>query len=366
MAFHRGTGRTAVPVRSAVMGAALGAGALVAVMVFIASQHTLARTPALYGWNWDASVMAPFFENGGPEAQGFSDELVGDDAVADVSLVRVSHAVFRGTYLHVVGFSDLKGTVTPTVLQGRAPRAADEVAFGAATLRHLAVSIGDRLRVPGVEGPVSVEVVGRVVIPSLGTDAIADEGAVMTGAGADRLATTQSSFDLLLNWRSGVDPVAARRSLEERGEVITDKPPTDVKNLARIGAIPRALAIFLAGLAVLAVGYALVATVRRRAHDLAVLRALGFRPAQVSAAVAWQASLMTGAGLLIGIPLGVAGGRWSWAVVASAMGLQNKPAIPLLIVACTVPAALALANVVAVLPGRAAARSKPAAALRTE
>jgi hypothetical protein len=367
MAFHGGSGRTAVPVRSGLIGAMVGAASLVAVVVFIHSQDALARTPSLYGWNWDASVVGENFEANAELADNVDAEVVADPALSDLSVVRISHAVFRGTYLHVLGFSDLKGSVAPTVLRGRAPSRPTEVALGAATARTLGLTSGDRVEVPGVDGPVTLEVVGEVVIPSLGTDALADEGAVMTGDGADRLATTQSSFDLLLRWSPGADQRATRQRLEERvGEVVDDKPPSDVLNLERVTAIPRALALFLGSLAMLAIGHALVVTVRRRFRDLAVLKALGFRPRQVAATVAWQATLLIGAGLVLGVPLGLVAGAWSWGLVTSSMGLANQPEVPFALVAATIPVALVTANLIALVPARSAARANPASGLRVE
>ena len=189
----------------------------------------------------------------------------------------------------------------------------------------------------------------------------------MTGEGADRLATTQSSYELLLNWAPGADTQAARRFLEEQvGPVVDDKPPSDVTNLARIKAIPWALAVFLGALAALAVGHALVVTVRRRSRDLAVLKALGLRPRDVGATVAWQATLLMAAGLVLGVPLGIAAGRTAWSVVTTAMGLGNRPEVPFVPVGAVVLSALALANAVAVFPARATARTNAGLTLREE
>ena len=54
LALHRGAGRTAVPVRSAVASAAVGVAALSAAIVFAASLSHLLASPALYGVTWDA------------------------------------------------------------------------------------------------------------------------------------------------------------------------------------------------------------------------------------------------------------------------------------------------------------------------
>jgi hypothetical protein len=367
MAFHGGRGRAAVPVRSGLVGAMVGAAGLVGVAVFIYSQHALVHTPPLYGWNWDAGVVAAQFESGDDIVESVDAELIADPALADLAAVRISHAVVQTTYLHVLGLSGLKGKIAPTVLHGRTPASPTEVALGTATLRALDVSIGDRLTVAGVTGPLTLDVVGHVVIPSLDTDAIADEGAVMTGEGADLLMTTQNSFSLLFNWAPDVDRRALQRRLEEQfGEIVTDKPPSDVVNLERVTAIPRAFAAFLGALALLAVGHALVLTVRRRHRDLAVLKALGLGPREVAATVAWQATLLVGAGLVVGVPLGVAAGIWSWTVVTSAMGLDNRPEVPLALVVATIPIALVAASLVALGPARSAARTKVATALRVE
>jgi hypothetical protein len=56
LALHRGTGRTAVPVSSAVASAAVSMAALSAALVFAASLSHLLASPALYGVTWDAAV----------------------------------------------------------------------------------------------------------------------------------------------------------------------------------------------------------------------------------------------------------------------------------------------------------------------
>src|SRR5207247_8326789 len=52
MAFEPGHGRTAVPVRSALVGTAVAVAAVVAAMVFGASFLSLVGTPHRYGQNW--------------------------------------------------------------------------------------------------------------------------------------------------------------------------------------------------------------------------------------------------------------------------------------------------------------------------
>ena len=51
-ALEPGRGRTAVPVRSTLMGTALAVTLLVGTFTFASGLHTLISRPALYGWNW--------------------------------------------------------------------------------------------------------------------------------------------------------------------------------------------------------------------------------------------------------------------------------------------------------------------------
>src|SRR5207244_642468 len=101
--------------------------------------------------------------------------------------------------------------------------------------------------------------------------------------------------------------------------------PVDVLNYSRIQATPLALATVLALLAMATVAHLLLTSIRRRRRDLAVLKALGFVRSQVFAAVAWQATTLVGLALLVGLPLGVAAGRWTWQVFAGRLGASAAP-----------------------------------------
>ncbi|HEV2068961.1 MAG TPA: ABC transporter permease, partial [Acidimicrobiales bacterium] len=142
--------------------------------------------------------------------------------------------------------------------------------------------------------------------------------------------------------------------------------PQDVALLGNVRILPKALAGFLVLLGLGALGHVLATAVRRRRHDLAVLRALGFRPLQVGGCVAWQAVTVALVALLVGVPLGIATGRWSWRWVADATPLLYVPPLATTVVLLSVPAALVLAGVMAALPARRAARLRPADVLRAE
>jgi len=129
---------------------------------------------------------------------------------------------------------------------------------------------------------------------------------------------------------------------------------------------PLLLAGVLALLAIATVAHALVTAVRRRRRDLALLKTLGFTRRQVSAAVAWQATMLGVLALVIGIPIGVIVGRWAWTALADDLGTVAEPIAPVLALVLAVPLVLLIANAVAYVPGRIAARLRPAAVLRSE
>jgi ABC-type lipoprotein release transport system permease subunit len=133
-----------------------------------------------------------------------------------------------------------------------------------------------------------------------------------------------------------------------------------------MGATPALLSSALATGAVVALGLTLAASVRRRRHDLALLKTLGFTQRQLAAALSWQASVAAAIGIVIGVPLGIAVGRWLWTLFARQIYAVPEPTVPVLSVVLVALGALILANVVAVLPGRSAARTPTALLLRAE
>jgi ABC-type antimicrobial peptide transport system permease subunit len=54
------------------------------------------------------------------------------------------------------------------------------------------------------------------------------------------------------------------------------------------------------------------------------------------------------------------------ALFAAQLGVLPEPAIPLTAILIAIPGALALANLIAAAPARAAARTRPATVLRSE
>ncbi|MCU1450180.1 MAG: hypothetical protein JWP02_2350 [Acidimicrobiales bacterium] len=360
MALDRGRGRNAVPVRPALVGAAVGVAGLVAALTFAASLGRLGDTPSRYGQAWD---LTP--------------DLVPDDAgrvaalqeVGGLGVLHTATVQVQGRAAHAYSIDVMKGAPTFSVLAGHAPRTQEEVAIGPDLSGQLGAGIGDRVEFGAKDGVHRLRVVGRVLTPGTQDDPISG-GVVLHPDALAALAQSEIADQAVINWAPGLDPSTAERrfrvafpsavSAYSRG-----LPPGNVANLARVQALPRALGGLLALIAVLATGHALVTAVRRRRHDLAILRTLGFVRRQVGAAVAWQSTTLAAIGVVVGVPLGVVLGRWAWRLVATGVGVAPDAVVPVwaLLVA---PAALVVANVLAAAPGLAAARVEPAAVLRAE
>jgi ABC-type lipoprotein release transport system permease subunit len=112
--------------------------------------------------------------------------------------------------------------------------------------------------------------------------------------------------------------------------------------------------------------HTLVTSVRRRRRDLAVLKTLGFVRGQVGAAIVWQATTFAVVALGLGLPLGVAAGRWAWQLAAASLGVDSAPVVSLAAMLAVAAGTVLAANLVAAVPGRAASRLRPAVALRSE
>jgi hypothetical protein len=82
--------------------------------------------------------------------------------------------------------------------------------------------------------------------------------------------------------------------------------------------------------------------------------------------VAWQATTITVLALALGLPAGARAGQWAWDRFAESLGVVAEPAVPVVAILVAVPVSLVVANLVAAIPGRAAARTPAALVLRSE
>jgi hypothetical protein len=342
-------------------------------MSFAASLDHLLGTPRLYGWNWDAHVTV----NGTGDAESIIRILAPDariDALAaeDTPPLAIGSTEFDGLFLR-----QAKGSIQPVILEGRAPRGPDEVALGTETLRRVRAHVGSTvtMRITAIAPhPATFRVVGRAVIRPRSDTARLGSGAVLDLATEDRLVPPDvhppAPSEVELRLAPGVDP---RRTLADLGKrlgndysITTPDRPADLVNFGRVQNLPLIFGGLVAALGAATLAQTLMTSIRRRRRDLSILKTLGFSPAQVRLAVAWQATTFVAVGVAVGMPVGAAAGRLVWSAFATHLGALSEPVVPPLALLLTLPAAVLVANLIAAVPAAIAGRMRPALVLRIE
>ncbi len=371
LAVEPGRGSSAVPVRSALIGAIVGVLGVVGCLTFRAGLDNAVKSPERSGVVWDFSVSA--FE--GSVAPADVTTITRDADIASVVDAKWARSLsINGVATPTFGTQAMKSNIPFVVLSGRAPTAVNEIAFAPTTMRSLHLHVGQDITAGRTA---HTKVVGEVLLPATShTDY--DQSGWMTvpalraalppviGQGGDDVED-----NILIRFRSGAEVNAVRARLAAVGgegtyEAIPSARPISVVDLGKLRTLPLALAIFFGLLAAATVAHALVTTVRRRRRDLAVLRSLGFTRRQSRIAIAWQATLLALAGALVGIPLGVLAGQRFWRALATTFPLVYATPLALVTVILVVPLALVVANLLAAGPAHAATRISPAGALRVE
>ncbi|MBV8981688.1 MAG: FtsX-like permease family protein [Acidimicrobiia bacterium] len=360
--------------RAAIIGAVIGVCALVAALTYAAGLDHLVRTPSAYGWTFDADA-------GGGNDLGATtqirDMVLHNRQVGDVGLARIAGSVPLGSAkTDVYGFESVRGQFGPAVLSGREPIAPDEILLGTKLARETHKKIGSTVALvlgPGTP-PATLRVVGLGVLPTIESDAFAN-GAAMTRAGLEGIPgdnqDARSFFDqnthvdVLFRLAPGVNRTRVLTQLQQQKLVSSvAAPPSDVRNLDLVRSYPLWLAGFLAAVGLLAVVNALVVSARRRSQQVGILRALGLTRTQILGAISSQGAAMALAGAVVGIPVGIALGRWTWAASAHQLGVSQVLGAPLMVLFAVVGFGLVLLVLLGATAGWWAARATPATMLR--
>src|SRR5450755_207803 len=400
-ALEPGRGRTAVPVRSVIAASVLAVLVVMATLTFGASLSTLISHPALYGWNFSYALYSTDGYGAFPP-QFTGPQLRGDRLIAASTGVYFATAQVGGQTVPVIT-APAGAAVAPPVLRGHGLDGPGQIVLGPATLAQLHLKIGDSVRVSEghIVTPRSLRIVGTTALPaigtvlgvhaSMGTGALIDTSVVNTTTLTAGFGSLAGPNAILIRMRPGVSQSAGTQSLQKivgayrqllrspktaaashgASQAVTvnllpAQRPAEIVNYKSMGAMPEVLAGGLAAGAVAALGFTLNASIRRRRRDFALLKTIGFTRPQLAAAVAWQATVTAGAGLVIGVPLGIAAGRWLWLAFASELAAVPDPVIPAVSITLAAAAALILANLVAAVPGQRAARTPAATVLRAE
>jgi hypothetical protein len=136
LALEPGERRTAVPVRSAMLGAVLAVAMVAAALTFGSGLQTLISHPALYGWNWTYLLNAS--NNVPPQALAL---LNRDRDVAAWTGADHNDVEIDGQQVPVL-FADSHATLAPPILAGHAVTQKNQIVLGVATLAHLHKHIG--------------------------------------------------------------------------------------------------------------------------------------------------------------------------------------------------------------------------------
>ena len=397
-ALETGRGRGRVPVRSVLLATGIAVVLAVATLTFGSSLSTLVSRPSLYGWNWNYAVQA---------SGGYGDVplsatqalLERNRLVAAASGVAFISIELDGQTVPVL-LARPHAAVAPPILSGHALDSSKQIVLGSATLAALHKAVGDTVvasygipaNAPAYLAPTRLQIVGTATMPAIGTPqglhasmgigALASSGIFRGPQGC-----VGPSSVVLVRMKNGVSPGVGLRSMQATttalqkrflslpstnacsGESIAllgVQLPAEIVNYRSMGATPAVLASGVGAAAVVALGLTLAASVRRRRRDLALLKTFGFTQRQLAATVAWQSSVSVAMGMVVGVPLGIVLGRFLWDLFAREIDAVPAPSVPVVSIVLIAAGALVLANIVAAIPGRIAARTPTALVLRTE
>ncbi len=399
-ALDAGRGRDRGSTRWVLVGAVVALFVVSTTLTFGHSLQNLVSQPSLYGWNWDYAVQSS--DGYGPVPQSTVQAVLRHQHGVAESGVWFSSFLLDGvevpTLLAYPGAS-----VAPPIVAGHGLEGKNQIVLGAATMAQLHKQLGDSVEMRFVpklpRRAIRLTIVGVATMPaigiaeglhsSMGVGAIipADNGPLTESMGPQGYSGCNGPNMVFLRSTNGATSNVAKRTAQHlataasvvlntepadsncggyQATVLAVQRPAQIVNYRSMGSTPLLLALALAVGATVALGLTLVASVRRRRHELAILKAIGFTPRQLQWSVVWQAGIVATVGIVVGVPLGLALGRWLWTLFAEEIGAVPAPAVPNLSVVVACLTALALAIFLSALPGRIAARTPGARALTPE
>ncbi len=399
-ALDAGRGADRGQTRWVLVGAVVALLVVSSTLTFGHSLANLVSQPSLYGWNWDYAVQSS--DGYGPVPQRTVQAVLRHDHGVVESGVWFSTLELDGVEVPAL-LATPGAPVAPPLVAGHGLDGKNQIVLGAATMAQLHKRVGDTVAMKYVPTlpprAVRLTIVGVATMPaigiaeglhtSMGIGAVvpADNGPVteqlgpqaypgcngpnmvfLTAVGASGAATAHRAAQQLATSASRVLATEPANSVcgGNQASVLAVQRPAQIVNYRSMGLTPLLLAVALAAGATCALGLTLVASVRRRRRELAILKAIGFTPRQLQSSVVWQAGIVAVVGVVVGVPLGVALGRWLWTLFAEEIGAVPAPVIPVVSIAVAALSALVLAVVLSAVPGRIAARTPAVTALSAE
>jgi FtsX-like permease family len=360
--------------------AAVAVAVVVAAIIFGTSLSALVSTPRSFGWNWDIAAMTGF-GYGDLDLDAATAKLDGDDDVESFAVLGFLNeiSIDDEPVLSVIGL-ERHSSIDLTLVDGRLPTAADEVALGTSTAARHGVGVGDEVMLGGSIEPRRATVTGTVVFPALGPFR---SDRVGTGTG---MLLSETLFDpdeirdlatfVAVDLADGADgkalddlPAEMRR-WDLQGAPALEYPdpvrPPEIVDARSMRAVPVLIVAFVGAVLAAGLAAALWASVRARRREFGILRALGFSGPHVRRSVRVQALVTMLGAIVIGLPIGVLAGRTAWRAFARQLGVVPDPAGAWPWLAAIAGVAFVIALIAAAAPAHGATRLTPAAALRAE
>ncbi len=384
-ALERRSGGANVPVGSALLGTVLAVVALCGTAVFGASLTHLTTTPKLYGDPFQLNISNP--NGSGRPDPTLLRSLEHDRAVTGLTQGIALPAITIGKVVAgALAGTAVRGSLLFSTVAGHSPNAKGEVGLGGTTMRAVGARIGSVVDVTvslpsGGKRTAPFRVVGQLSLPVIGNAVALGTGAVFTMAGYEdaacapgparascRQEVAQSvNGGMLASFVPGPRGQAAANHYLDRYPSITTPAvtPTSLINFGEAVNFPLIFGAMLAVFGAATLLHLLVVSVSRRRREVGLLKVVGFVNRQVASTVAWQASTLALAGIVIGVPVGIVVGRAVWLAFANNLGAVPVSVVPVWLIGLLIAAVLIGANLIAVAPALVATRSKPRDLLRT-
>ncbi len=370
----------------------VGFAVVTAALVYSTNLMTLVTQPSRFGWPYDAGVVVNFGYDGADQtaiAASLNRPEVASYGIASTFVAATIGDLKLPTIGDIHGFAD----VGLPMIAGVMPRHDHEVALGSMSAKRLGVSVGAAVHVVTDYGERDATVTGIAVMPAIGPfladpaglgtgivlsapmlAAVIAHGEAAAGVAAGTFSSTAGGF-VAIDVRAGANTAQLMRDLDDQlvtWDIHGTKPmihispvlPAQIADIESVRGAPLLLAGLIAVTMCIGLATTLSRAIRVRRRELAVLRAIGCRGRQLYSTLCWQSVTVVFCGLVIGVPLGAILGSTLWRRFASGLGIVPTPRLPFVWIGLLLAVSLAVAVAVALLPGRRASATHPAAELR--
>ncbi len=383
-ALERRTGRSSVPVGSALLGTMLAVIALCGTAVFGTSLTNLTNTPKLYGDPFQLNISNP---NGGhPDSELLSDVTHDGDVSRVTQGIALPAISINKVVVGAVAGTAVRGQLLFSTIQGHHPNAPGQVGLGATTMRQTGAHVGSIVHVTvlspsGTRRTVPFRVVAKVSLPVLGNAISLGSGALFTLTGyedaackpgpmreACRMKVAESTNGgMLVSFVPGARGAEAVNRYLDRYQSLAALAitPTSLINFGEAVNFPLMFGAVLAIFGAATLLHLLMVSVNRRRREVGLLKIVGFVNLQVGTTVAWQAVTVALAGIAIGVPLGVVVGRATWEAFANNLGAVPVSVVPTSLIILLSVSVLIVAVLLSIAPALVAIRARPRDLLRT-